>query len=433
MLFPRSEIESLRAADGGGQIVVPTVVTPLSLLRAARHLFRRAQLFCEPAGSMAAGLGVAWSAAAGGDGRFRKLSAELQLAAAGDAPVFLGFSFRPDGPSSEEWGEFSSADVVVPIVAVVSSRDRNRLVLTPSVGTDVAELIDLLAGLDVPAAAGSFDPGDHSLVSRPATADWRSQVEEATEAINRGDLEKVVLSRTVVVTTDSPPEAFDLVDHLLDTYPQCYAFVWQVGDAVFVGATPELLLEKSGTRVRLNPLAGSARRGEGEAEDRAIGESLANSTKDRREHALVVEDIATRIEPFVESLETPSRPALRRMATVQHLSTEIAGEVKSGVELLDLVDVLHPTPAVGGTPRAAALRLVEKFEGIDRGWYTGGVGVLHEDGDGVIAIPLRCALIKGRVSYLYAGAGIVGDSTPQGELDETRLKFRPMLSLLTAT
>ncbi len=350
-----------------------------------------------------------------------------------DAPILAGFSFNADGPTADEWDGFSGAEAVVPQVAVVQTAGSSNLILTRTAGLDLTGLVDLLADLDDPGEARPFDPGDHSVVSHPPITQWRTEVEEALGAIEQGDLSKVVLSRSVVVTTELAPKVFDLVDHLRATYPQCYVFVWQIGDSAFVGASPELLLEKSGKSVRVNPLAGSARRGEGEADDRALGEALMHSAKDREEHSLVVEDIAARLAPYVSQLEIPTQPSLRRMATVQHLSTEILGTTDGSLHPWELVNVMHPTPAVGGTPRAAALAFVDKVEGIDRGWYTGGIGWLTVAGDATFAIPLRCALVRHRTAHLYAGAGIVADSRPESELDETRLKFRPMLSVLTAT
>jgi len=381
-----------------------------------------------------AGLGVAWTASGSGPDRFVALQRQLaarDLPMAG--PIFAGFSFHADGPRDAEWAGFNSADAVVPAISMLSDGTTSRLVLTPSVGLPANELIDLLAGFEDRNAPAPFDPGDHALASHPPPAQWRTEVEEAVGAIRQGDISKVVLSRRVEVTTEIAPCALDLVDHLRAAYPQCHVFVWQVGDAAFIGATPELLLAKANGSVRVNPLAGTARRGEGEADDRSVGEALMHSAKDRQEHALVVEDIAARLAPLVESLHIPPQPSLRRMATVQHLSTEVVGTVDSGMHPLQLVDALHPTPAVGGTPRAAALAFLDKIEGIDRGWYTGGIGWLTSDGAATFAIPLRCALITGRTSHLYAGAGIVAESRPEAELDETRLKFRPMLSVLTAS
>ena len=393
VLFPAEEIEALRSqvSNDGAPLSIATAVHPVDLVRSAAPLFRQAQLICHPDGTAVAGLGVAWSAAASGGERFDRLRGKLELAdVPPGAPIFSGFSFNPDGPRTEDWVGFPSAAALLPQVALVDGYQGRQLILTPVPGLGHSDLIELLAALETPGAVLPFDPGDHSVVSHPPTAEWRTEVEEALGAIAQGDLSKVVLSRSVVVTTELAPNAFDLVEHLSETYPQCHVFVWQVGESTLVGASPELLLAMAGRSVRVNPLAGSARRGEGEADYRALGEALMASAKDRHEHDLVVQDIATRLGPVVKELHIPAQPSLRRMATVQHLSTEIVGRTAHSIHPLDLVDIMHPTPAVGGTPRNAALAFVDKIEGIDRGWYTGGIGWLTADGDATFAI--RCAV-----------------------------------------
>jgi len=155
------------------------------------------------------------------------------------------------------------------------------------------------------------------------------------------------------------------------------------------------------------------------------------SAKNRHEHRLVIDDIAARLGRIASDLRVPSTPNLRRMANVQHLSTHIAGTLRPEQGILDVVDALHPTPAVGGSPTADAIGMIGKMESIDRGWYAGGIGWLDAAGDGDVAVALRCALLRGATARLFAGAGIVSGSVPQLELEETRLKFGPMLSLLT--
>lgn len=430
MLFPAAEIAAIRAAEPAAVYESDTAVDAVKLARAAASLFSSAQLICTPDGSVRVGLGSAWRATASGESRFETLQAALA-----DAPgdeVFAGFSFRPEGAKSSEWDSFPSAELSVPQITIEAKEGRARLVIRSGPAGSIADLGELLAGLAAPPPPREFEPGDHTVVSRPSSSDWRGEVEEAIGAISQGSLSKVVLSRSVDVITEHTPHPFELVGFLRAAYPQCYVFVWQQGPAVFFGASPELLLETSGPSIRVNPLAGSARRGEGEADDRAVGEALMHSAKDREEHVLVVEDVAERLAPLVEDLSIPAAPSLRRMATVQHLSSEIRAQLTPGVGPFDLVEALHPTPAVGGTPRAEALAFVDKAEGIDRGWYTGGIGFVNETG-ATFAIPLRCALVVGNVSRLYAGAGIVADSNPDAELNETRLKFRPMLNLLAAT
>ena len=155
------------------------------------------------------------------------------------------------------------------------------------------------------------------------------------------------------------------------------------------------------------------------------------SEKDRREHAVVVDDIVARLDPLVERLTAPSMPALLKMANVQHLASEIAGILRTPRSVIEVAGDLHPTPAVAGLPLTEALAFISKTESIDRGWYSGGIGWTDGSGDGQIAVALRCALVRGDTAHLYAGAGIVAGSRPERELEETRLKFRPLLNLLT--
>jgi isochorismate synthase EntC len=192
------------------------------------------------------------------------------------------------------------------------------------------------------------------------------------------------------------------------------------------------LLSQTGREIQLNPLAGSARRGKG-TDDLAVGQELLASAKDRAEHAIVVDDLVSRLTALTSRLDYSREPSLRRMATVQHLSTEIAGTLRNGVSTFDVLRSVHPTPAVGGNPRSEALAFIDKVEGIDRGWYAGGVGWVSPEYGAQVALALRCALIKGATSRLFAGNGIVAESDPATELIETRLKFQPMLNLLAAT
>ena len=157
------------------------------------------------------------------------------------------------------------------------------------------------------------------------------------------------------------------------------------------------------------------------------------SPKDRFEHRLVVDDVVDRLRPFVDDVAVPDSPSLKRMATVQHLSTPVAGTLVHPTHVLALADALHPTPAVGGTPRQQSMAFIDKVEGFDRGWYAGGVGWVDGIGDGEFAIALRCGLLEGPQAHVFAGAGIVADSDPDAELLETRLKLRPLLELLAST
>ncbi len=379
-------------------------------------------------------LGVARRLSSSGPDRFASLEREIGLlpTAAARERLVVGFSFNPSGPAAAEWAGFGALDVVLPEVTVVGNQAGSELSIAVKAGADAASLLDTLAGLSAWDAPPPPDPGVHTVESVPATSEWQSEVAEAVGAIRGGSFEKVVLARSVRVESERATDPFDLVYHLRSANPAGYIYATMVGDSAFVGASPELLLARSGKDIKLNPLAGSARRGKGE-DDAAVGDELLASAKNRAEHSIVVEDLVSRLRPLTDTLAHSDGPSLRRMATVQHLSTEIAATLRPGVSTFDLLASIHPTPAVGGTPRAEALAFIDKVEGLDRGWYSGGVGWITPSGEAVFALALRCALLNGRTSRLYAGNGIVAESDPAIELEETRLKFQPLLTLLAAT
>lgn len=413
---------------------VPVEVDPLDLVRAGASLFSTAGFFGRPGEFEIGGLGVAWRTVAPyGHDRFEALAASLKWMG-GISPqlrAMVGFSFDPDGPHRPEWDGFTSTAAVVPMVAVVTEASSQRLMVTLPPGRGADEVLAALADLSEQPAPSGMHAADHAIESRPAPTEWVETVRDSVAAIGQGTMDKVVLARSVIVRADVAAAPFDLVGRLRSAYPGCFSFGWQEADGTFVGATPELLIELQGEQVRSQPLAGSAPRGEGEEEDRALGERLMASEKERREHAVVVDDIVARLGPISGRLTAPSTPNLLKMANVQHLASEVVGVLESPRSVIEVAGALHPTPAVAGLPLAEALAFINKSESIDRGWYSGGIGWTDPSGQGQIAVALRCALVRGDTAHLYAGAGIVAGSRPERELEETRLKFRPLLNLLT--
>jgi isochorismate synthase len=198
-----------------------------------------------------------------------------------------------------------------------------------------------------------------------------------------------------------------------------------------VGASPELLVSRRGLEIRSNPLAGSASRSGDPEEDRENARALADSAKDHEEHAIVVDAMVETLGPFCQELAWDPEPVLHETANVWHLSTRFRGILREAApSVLELVAALHPTPAVCGAPRAEALELIGELEPFDRGRYAGAVGWIDAAGDGDWVIALRCAELEGEQARLYAGAGIVADSVPEREVDETDRKFRAFLDAL---
>ena len=269
----------------------------------------------------------------------------------------------------------------------------------------------------------------------PEPNEYAEAVARAVAEIGRGDLRKVVLARSMLVDAGRALDPRRLLSRLRAVDPDCYVFAApQRGgsrDAVLVGATPELLVRRRGRAVEATPLAGSSQRFGDLDRDRASADRLLDSLKDREEHAVVVEDVARVLRSFCDDLEHPHEPELLGTANVWHLATPFRGRLHDpSVTALDLVAALHPTPAVCGTPREAAREALSMLEPIERGGYAGPVGWVDANGDGEWAIALRCAEIAGSTARLFAGAGIVADSVPEAEVDETERKFRALLDAL---
>ncbi len=422
--------EALRTDSGRLRVAsVDVDLDPLDLVRAGSEAFGWAGFFASPTGRSIGALGTAATFVASGSGRLQAIDAEIAGLPDGIS-LLTGFSFDEEGPAGVDWEGFASATAVIPEVSVVRVGGRSSLTVAVRPGSDGRLLLGLLSALRAPADVSEEREVDHTVESRPGPDDWRDLVGEAVGSIGAGVFEKVVLARTVLVHTPRPLGSFDLVAQLRDRYPDCRIFGWQHGESTFLGASPELLISREGERFQLSPLAGSGPRGADADEDRRHGDALLASEKDRLEHSIVVEDAVRRLMPIAHGVTHPSDPVLQRFATVQHLATPITGSTDR--RILDLANALHPTAAVGGSPRSEALAFIAKQEGIDRGWYSGGIGWVDAGGDGELAVALRSALVRGDHAIIYAGNGIVDGSDPDEELAETRLKLRPMLDLLTA-
>ena len=278
------------------------------------------------------------------------------------------------------------------------------------------------------------------LVEQPSARRYATGVGEAVRRIRDGELKKVVLARSVEVSAAHDLDPVRLAHRLRAVDPDAFTFIaplrWGTSNgrkdrSILVGASPELLVSKRGALVRSTPLAGSAPRAGDPEEDRANAEALFASAKNREEHAIVVDAIADSLEPMCEQLGWDREPVLLETANVWHLATRFEGVLRDPPpSAVDLVAVLHPTPAVCGTPREQARALIEELEPFDRGGYAGPIGWMDAAGDGDWAIALRCAELSGKQATLFAGAGIVADSDPDDEVDETDRKFRAFLDSL---
>ena len=257
---------------------------------------------------------------------------------------------------------------------------------------------------------------------------WMAAVADGVQRINRGDLEKVVLARDLVATSDVPVDVRWPLRNLVTDYPMCWTFHV---DGLF-GATPEMLVRRERGLVTSRVLAGTIRRTGDDERDLALAATLARSSKDLEEHEYAVRSVAEALEPHCSSMNVPEAPFVLHLPNVMHLATDVNGVVHDAGEVssLQLAEALHPSAAVGGTPTPDAVALIAQIEGMDRGRYAGPVGWMDATGDGEWGIALRSAAVDGSTVRLFAGCGIVGDSDPEAELAEAQAKFLPVRDAL---
>ena len=340
-----------------------------------------------------------------------------------------GIAFRPEPSRVAPWSAFRDASFALPRWLYGTDGERAFLRLCAPRG-------EMVCAQTIAAAIAAILAGDAPPPATPAQADlsrtspdvWGAMIGDALARIRDRELTKVVpmaLCKVAARASLDPAAALASIGAL---YPECVRFAFQRGDAVFLGASPERLLQKHGLAVEADALAGSApRRAEGDARAAA---SLLESDKDRREHRVVVEAIEAALAPLAREIRVPGAPVVRTLRNVHHLWTPIAATLARPLHVLDLVRTLHPTPAVCGTPREAAIRWIAAHEPDARGWYAGAVGWFDAAGDGAFSVAIRSGVLARREAWLYAGAGIVEGSDASAEYAETRTKQAPMLAAL---
>jgi len=268
------------------------------------------------------------------------------------------------------------------------------------------------------------------LVATPDDREWRQRVNAATAAIAGGEFAKVVLARRLNASLSTDIDTNDLADRLAADYPECCVFSLPHAGGRVVAASPERLAVKRGNQVVSHALAGTATRCGVADKDAAAASALLSSLKERREHEVVVDAIAAGLAEVCDAVAHARGPSLMRLRRILHLRTSVTGRLRPGFGLLDVVARLHPTPAVLGFPRQAAMDWLRRVEAPRDGLYTGVAGWIDRSGDGDAVMVLRSAHVEGRDATLWAGAGIMAESDPDAELAETDLKLTTMLDLL---
>ena len=380
--------------------------------------------------------------------------AQTGVAAALAQPrLFGGFSFRDTFAPDVTWTGFHPAHFILPHYQLVTKGGENWLTinaLLPAEEKASANLPLLSEALEIQINAlrqsdanpetsrGNLNSRDRHQACKRVETDyplsfvkWVQMIERAKRTFSASPLRKVVLSRMAQMRARRPFDMLLALSRLSALYPACYTFLFepQPGHG-FLGASPELLAKVSGTDFETMALAGSIQRGASPEEDAALASTLLSSAKERREHELVVDALRERLQPLTTRLNVAGEPGVMPLKNIQHLHTPVRAVLKRREGVLPLVSALHPTPAMGGTPREQALDFIREHEPTLRGWYAAPVGWIDSGMDGAFAVAIRSAVVQKERAWAYAGAGITLDSRPQDEWNETEWKFQPVVMTL---
>ncbi|GAB4516780.1 MAG: isochorismate synthase MenF [Anaerolineae bacterium] len=440
-----------------GRLVSLSAPCPdVTLLGFLRYAQGNARFYWEKAGARVAfaGFGTALELMAWGENRFahiqqqaHDLFAESVVLDESAPPettprLFGGFAFRDDFVPDNTWSVFTPAQFILPhyqltqfegetwltINAHVPFEENPRDLLPELRAALMARIHSLQAAQQEPMNAVPLHPTEVNYPMPYAT--WARNITAATSRMKAGELNKAVLSRVCEIRFEERVDVDSALMYLADAYAECYRFLFEPRPYhAFYGATPELLAGVEGTQVQTMGLAGSIRRGKTAEEDHANAQQLLHDPKERYEHQLVVDRVQERLLPLTRELQV-SDTGIYRLSNIQHLYTPITGTLQQAEGVLPVVAALHPTPALGGDPRDVAMQVIGDYEPVPRGWYAAPVGWLDRDLNGEFGVAIRSAVSQEKRVWLYAGAGIVAESDPQKEWDETALKFRPMLDAL---
>lgn len=350
--------------------------------------------------------------------------------------IFGGFAFDPLKKKTSLWSKFSESLFHVPKY-MLSFIDGEFYFTTNVFCTqhDDEELFDKVYKDRQYLLGAVFQKQNFSYPSlvkmeEIKAEEWKKSVTSLVESFTESNLKKVVVARELRLQFENTVQVEKVLTHLLEEQKESFIFAFEVNGDCFIGASPERLVKKEETRVLTTCLAGSIARGSTLEEDNLLGQNLLEDQKNLVEHQYVVDMIKEAMEETCEKVTLPDEPQLMKTKYIQHLYTPVIGQSREGTSLLDIVNRLHPTPALGGVPKEQAVTKIREIEELDRGFYAAPIGWQDSQGNGEFAVAIRSALIQGKEASLFAGCGVVADSEAESEYIETSIKFRPMLTAL---
>lgn len=350
------------------------------------------------------------------------------------ALLFGGFSFDDSVQDQNDWGKMEQGLFYLPTFLLTQKQQERYLTINFSAETE-SELQQEWGQLnqqflDIINVENKEQPKPVSIEAEEVSVEqWMSLVDETVAKLKEaGPLEKVVLARRMKVSSNQAFQSEIILKNLEEEQTNTYFFVLEADQYIFIGATPERLLQASTTTFSTASVAGSVSRGTTEVEDKTLGNHLLNDMKNRQEHKIVVDRIVKELEQMTEDMVHVQQPQLLKNRDIQHLFLPIEGKRRSNFRFLSGIQQLHPTPALGGEPKELALQWLREHEKLDRGLYGAPIGwIAIKEDIGEFAVGIRSAILSEKCGYLYAGCGIVKDSEAALERVETKIKFQPML------
>lgn len=344
-----------------------------------------------------------------------------------------GMCFDPKKPKTPLWQHYNDSDMAIPELLLTANSGQCYLTVNLKITKDTL-LEELIA--QIKQWEEMLVHSDPEETLEPLTIEkkiekeadyWKKSVVKATEEIRKGTAEKIVLAREMRLQFNRNVAIGNIIENLLETQPNSYVFAFEKGQDCFLGATPERLVKVEKDLLLSTCLAGTAPRGKTEEEDRNIAYHLLHDEKNLQEHDFVVQMIREAISDYCFDVDIPDGPVIYPLKNLQHLYTPVTAKLKRGYSIFDIVRELHPTPALGGSPKEASMAFIREYERMDRGWYGAPIGWVDSNEHGEFAVAIRSALIQQKEASLFAGCGVVEHSNPDMEYEETNIKFMPML------
>ncbi|MEY9973997.1 menaquinone-specific isochorismate synthase [Lysinibacillus sp. RC46] len=352
--------------------------------------------------------------------------------------LFGGFTFDPQNEVTGEWTDFPEAYFALATYQLVIRDDKAfvsiHLISKNEQAESQLEALrkerDHLIHAAQVKEVKTYAKPEITSYFEPYKEPYLASIDQVTALIKQKKADKVVIARSLALQFKEQVSSPQVLSQIIHEQPESYLFGLERQELLFFGASPERLVKVEEGRAFSSCVAGSIKRGKTAEEDEAYGQSLLNDSKNGGEHQYVVDMIAETFRKNCVEMTIPDGPRLLKIRDIQHLYTPVEGQLNNEATILQLTKSLHPTPALGGVPRKEAMAAIRKYEPMNRGLYAAPIGWVDADGNGEFAVAIRSAALLKDKAYLYAGGGIVADSEPQSEYEETLVKFRPMLRAL---